>query len=481
MPNDFGKCQFSGRIGYMNIQSSSQINAEIFNFGPELFQAVCDELLKKGTVAATESEHAANKARLQSACDAVIAQAEFDLKKDHRALWQDIWPRIVYAGTNSNKAAREIESMRALVPMFQDLDNFSPERYVFDEAEWRAFSSSLKNHSHADPSVAFKRTTPEVWKILTKDPETFPGLRFSTMIPKIKKYLAIAAHLYKDKASGGEIPLNYYMEGRKFSSDHLFGQAWVQERKDLHKVQKRFENQLGEMTALHTMMDLGLKTIKPDRVMTYLFSQLGWLQTLPATWTQEEVIQHYVHKDVIREMTVRADVFAASLDRAGFSRTHRMLDIWFVKFGQEPEKAFGLTLNLQKQAIGIRGIFDRVQQVVLPQKWWITPDVAASLWPICEFRALSKRAGRGEKDSTSSDASIRIDRRPRKSRSEVCMSREQAESIFFHQWKAGFASHPEIYPNREKGISNENKETILRKIERCEDPELAFVSVLNQQ
>jgi hypothetical protein len=365
--------------------------------------------------------------------------------------------------------------------MFQDLGNFSPERYVFDEAEWRAFSSSLKNHSHADPSVAFKRTTPEVWKILTKDPETFPGLRFSTMIPKIKKYLAIAAHLYKDKASGGEIPLNYYMEGRKFSSDHLFGQAWVQERKDLHKVQKRFENQLGEMTALHTMMDLGLKTIKPDRVMTYLFSQLGWLQTLPATWTQEEVIQHYVHKDVIREMTVRADVFAASLDRAGFSRTHRMLDIWFVKFGQEPEEAFGLTLNLQKQATGIRGIFDRVQQVVLPQKWWITPDVAASLWPICEFRVLSKRAGRGEKDSTSSDASIRIDRRPRKSRSEVCMSREQAESIFFHQWKAGFASHPEIYPNREKGISNENKETILRKIERCEDPELAFVSVLNKQ
>lgn len=61
------------------------------------------------------------------------------------------------------------------------------------------------------------------------------------------------------------------------------------------------------------------------------------------------------------------------------------------------------------------------------------------------------------------------------------MTREQAMSIFFHQWKAGFASHPEIYPNREKGISNEDKEAILHKIERCEDPDLAFVSVLNQQ
>jgi len=114
----------------MDLKSSAQINAEIFNLGPELFQTVSEELLEKGTVAATESEHAVNKVRLQSACDAVIAQAEFDLTKDHRTLWQDIWPRIVYAGTQSDKATKEIESMRALLPIFQDLDHFSPGQRV---------------------------------------------------------------------------------------------------------------------------------------------------------------------------------------------------------------------------------------------------------------------------------------------------------------------------------------------------------------
>jgi hypothetical protein len=365
--------------------------------------------------------------------------------------------------------------------MFQDLDHFSPERYVFDEAEWTSFSSSLKKHLHADPTVEFKRTSPEVWKILTKDAETFPGLRFSTMIPKVKKYLAVATHLYKDKSVGNEKPLNYYIDGRQFSSNHLYGPAWVKEKKDLYQVRKRFETQLGKMTALHTMMDMGLKTIKPDRVMTYLFSQLGWLQTLPATWTQEEVIQGYVDEDVIREMTVRADVLAAGLDRAGFSRTHRMLDIWFVKYGQVPEKAFGLTVNLQKQGLGIKGVMDRVQQVALPQEWWITPDEAASHWPAGEFSVLSKRVNRGEQYSSSADASIRLERGPRKSRSAVCMSRDQAMSIFYHQWKAGLVSNPDTYPNREKGISNEHKEIILRKIERCEDPELAFLSVLKKQ
>lgn len=392
--------------------TSAQINAQIFNIGPDLYTAVCHDLLAKATVASTALQHESNQKLLQAACDAVINEAQIDLSLDHRALWQAIWPRIVYAGTLAAKATDEINSMRALVPMFQDLDHFSPEHFIFDQLEWKAFSARWKARykvtAHQDqwlkrsvddpewnPAAEFRqaRTTPEVWKILTKDRETYPGLLFSSMPSKVEKYLDVATHLHKDRAGGNALPLNHYTGGQQFNAAHLIGQAWVLERNILNRVSARFEAQLGTLTALHTMMDMGLKTIKPDRVMTYLFSQLGWLQTLPDTFTQEDVIKRYMDKQVIREMTVRADVFAASLDRAGFTNAHRRLDIWLVKFGQEPEKAFGITVNLQAQSSGIRSVLDRVLEAGLHQGW-ITPAAAADNWPEDEFMPLRKH---GEK------------------------------------------------------------------------------------
>jgi hypothetical protein len=109
--------------------TSAQINAEIFNMAPDLYQSVRRELLAKATVTTSAELHEANQALLQAACDAVIDEAQIDLGLDHRALWQAIWPRIVYAGTRASKATGEINSMRALVPMFKDLDHFSPERF----------------------------------------------------------------------------------------------------------------------------------------------------------------------------------------------------------------------------------------------------------------------------------------------------------------------------------------------------------------
>lgn len=483
----------------MAYNTSAQINAEIFNIGPDLFQAVCRDLLEKATVAASATQHEANKVRLQAACDAVIDEAQIDPALDHSALWQAIWPRIVYAGTRASKATGEINSMRTLVPMFQDLDHFSPERFVFDHAEWQAFSKRWKDRltakaHHAewlkrsvadpawDPATEFgqARTTSDVWKILTKDHYTYPGLLFSAMPEKVKKYLAVATHLHEHRAAGNALPLNHYTDGEQFNADHRFGEAWLQERKKLDRVQARFEAQLGTLTALHTMMDMGLKTIKPDRVMTYLFAQLGWLQTLPDSWTQEEVIERYMDKQVIREMTVRADVFAASLDRAGFSRTHRRLDIWLVKFGQDAEEAFGITVNLQDQPPGIRGVLDQVLAASQPQEWWIAPETAEDNWPAGEFGLLTKRASKAEKGSPSKKASARIEKAPKKPRAAPCMSRKEAESIFFHQWKAGLVAHPDVYPDRATNISNDDKELILRKIEVGEDPHQAFVSVLKR-
>ena len=483
----------------MIYRNSAQINTEIYNIGPELFKSLCEDLLERATIDSSQSQHEANKALLQAGCNAVINEAGIDPNRDHRALWQAIWPRIVYAGTLAAKATKEIASMRALVPMFQDLDNFSPERYVFDESEWKTFTKRRKDRLKAKadqanriqnsiddpdwkPAAEFARTTAEVWKVLTKDRETYPGLLFSAMPEKVTKYLDVAKNLHTDRANGNVLPLNYYTGGQQFKSTHLVGQAWVQERKMLDQVRARFETQLGTLTALHTMMDMGLKTIKPDRVMTYLFSQLGWLQTLPSSWSKKEVVARYMHKDVIREMTIRADVFAASLDRAGLSNAHRRLDIWFVKFGQEPENDYGITVNLQDKPPGIRGLLERVLKTSQRQNWWITDEQEASKnWPAGEFIELVKRSVKAEGISTSDITSSNPERVQRRTRSVRCMSRDQAEKIFVHQWKAGLVNDPTIYPSRETNISNDNKERILRKIERCEDPHESFVNVLKKQ
>jgi hypothetical protein len=85
--------------------TSAHINAEIFNISPNLFQAVCRDLLAKATVAASATQHEANKALLQAACDAVINDAQIDLGLDHRALWQAIWPRIVYCVFRTQSAS----------------------------------------------------------------------------------------------------------------------------------------------------------------------------------------------------------------------------------------------------------------------------------------------------------------------------------------------------------------------------------------
>ncbi|MEM5430573.1 hypothetical protein [Cupriavidus oxalaticus] len=389
----------------MTNRFSAQINAEIYNIGPAMFNAVRNAVIQQGTTARTAADHASNKAKLSATVASILAEAApRDL--DHRALWQVIWPRITYAGTRASKATAEIASMRACVPLFGDLNHYVPGQYVFDKQEWLAFVHYWKGRQATsygkqrwlersktqpdwNPAAHFKRTTPQVWQILTKDDNAYPGLMFSALPAKAEKYFTVAGFLHEHRAKGALQPLEYYTGGHVFHSGHLTGEPWVQERSMLETAKGRFEQQLGQLTALHTMMDLGLKTIKPDRVMTYLFSRLGWLQTLPATMSKQQVVAAYLDPSVIREMTARADVLAASLDKAGFEQAHRLLDIWFVKYGQEPERSFGITVNLQNVGPGIRGVLEGLKGKARFVDGDIGIEEAAAMWPMEEFASLA--------------------------------------------------------------------------------------------
>jgi hypothetical protein len=435
----------------MTNRTSAQINAEIYNVGPALFEAVRDAVITAGTHAATQAENSANRSKLKTAVDNVLAEA-IPSDIDHRGIWQVLWARVVYAGTRAAKASSEIDSMREQIPLFQDLDNYVTGRYVFDEAEWLAFATQWKERQRTsthkaawiklykgdprwNPAAHFAnaQTTPEVWKLLTKDDSAYPNLKFSAKVDKVKRYLAVAKFLYEHRASGNSWPLDYYTGGRTLSPHYLTGDAWLQERKILDDVRQRFERQVGALTALHTMMDLGLKTIKPDRVMAYLFSQLGWLQTLPDTLDKDSVLGIYTRDDVIREMTGRADVLAASLDHAGFKQAHRLLDIWFVKYGQEPEPAFGITVNLQSRGKGIRNLLDGLKQVVAASSA-VTEQDAKVMWPMDEFKPVSNGA-----ESTAP-------KQTRERRQRKCMTREMANDRFVQEWRRGYNARPDIYP-----------------------------------
>lgn len=469
----------------MKSRGSAEINAEIYNVGPKLFEAIQRAVTEEATLAGNPAEHLANKAKLKAAVETVLADAvPTDL--DHRGLWQVLWPRIVYAGKKASIATAEISSMRNLVPLFRDLNNYAPESYVFEEAEWQEFADSWearyekkaqkdawiklsKGSPDWNPAAHFSsaKTTPEVWKLLTKDDAEYPNLKFSSNVAKMKRFLAVADFLHRHRASGKTRPLEHYTGGRTLSRHHLTGEEWVQERKALDEVRKRFKAQLGSLTALHTMMDLGLNTIKPDRVMAYLFSQLGWLQTLPATLSKEDAMAAYMYDDVTQEMTIRADVLAASLDKAGYKQAHRLLDIWFVKYGQEPEEFFGITTNLQQKSKSIRKVLDALDRNQTTHHA-ITVDDARAMWPMQEFVAV---VGRTE-TAKSTKQSGRI------TKTKPKMPRMEAERLFLTEWRRGHSVRPDIYPAGHPGIANGPKEEILAQIERHIDPEEAFLTVL---
>lgn len=469
----------------MKSRTSAEINAEIYNVGPMFFETVQRAVTEDATRAESPAKHLENKAKLKAAVETVLADA-IPTDLDHRGLWQVLWARIVYAGKRASAATAEISSMRSLVPFFRDLDHYAPQAYVFDEAEWKAFADAWqarqvkkaqkvawiklsKGAPDWNPGAHFAnaKTTPEVWKLLTKDDTEYPNLKFSAKVDKVKRYLAVAEFLHGHRASGKTRPLEHYTGGRTLSRQHLTGEEWVQERKALDEVRKRFVSQLGSLTALHTMMDLGLKTIKPDRVMAYLFSQLGWLQTLPATLSKEDAMAVYVRDDVTQEMTIRADVFAASLDKAGYAQAHRLLDIWLVKYGQEPEDSFGITTNLQQKSKNIREVFDALDTSQSTYDT-ITVDEARSMWPMGDFAPV---AARGERTKSTQPSG-------RKSTAKPKMPRAEAERLFLIEWRRGHSIRPDIYPAGQPGIANGPKEEILSLIERHMDPEEAFLTVL---
>ena len=110
------------------------------------------------------------------------------------------------------------------------------------------------------------------------------------------------------------------------------------------------------------MMELGFWVIKPDIVMTKLFHRGGFLNNL----NEDQILDKndknkykYTNKTVYKEMInvgrkiadqIEKDLKPKNqLGRLAEKNIIRALDLFLVKFGQEPDPKCGITRNLNKE------------------------------------------------------------------------------------------------------------------------------------
>lgn len=337
--------------------------------------------------------------------------------------------------------------------------------------DWLSFAKA-QNELWEQSLALFAHPRSEALAIMTKS-GPYEGISFSAHHEKMVKYLAVADFL---KNFQGRHVLEYYT-GADYAHipEHQSGEPYRLERTRFQQVHGRFARHFGQITSLHLMMDLGFKTVKPDRVLTYLFSQLGWLITLPADASQKQVLEVYTDSAVVSEVLYRADVLAAAIaPHVCVPSVHRLLDIWFVKFGQEPEEQFGITIRLEgEDGAGLKEIYEAVKERLCDQNVPTEVEAAsfARRWPAAEIWTARVRTVREGEPARRRQPASGTAPAPTKR-----ISREAAEKIFVTTWRADLSAVPRRYPDR---IDNGPKEAIIRLIERGADPATAFSAYMN--
>jgi hypothetical protein len=149
-----------------------------------------------------------------------------------------------------------------------------------------------------------------------------------------------------------------------------------------------------------------------------------------------------------------------------------------VKFGQEPEEQFGITVNLERtHGNALENLYAKVQQRLDKEGMELLsglPD--EDNWPISEkFIPITKRSGWSEKAKSPKVTKKRSDSETKKVREK---SREEADGILYHFWKAAYKADPVNYP---ESATNPEREQLLTDIEKGLSPEYAFARMMRQR
>jgi len=306
--------------------------------------------------------HIHNKSKLKNRIKEVCDLASLERPITYDEFWFQAYTKIFYAGTRADKATKEIESVIKF-GVFDDFRVLSDKSWNFDSREWISFVNFWKSELKTKSNWLQKAKLTKKWnKVLNKHFEIsginsimlmtksgkFEGIRFSSLSPKMIKYINLARKLNELESENINVIEYFTGENYNYEPDKFWS------------IHKKFAKLIGDITSLHLMMDLGFKTVKPDRVLTYLFYKLGWLECLEINLSKEEVLSQYMKKSVWVDVINKA-ILLDSVWQTDYSNSLRAIDLWIVKYGQEPEDSFGITKNLQKE-ISVEKIYEEVSQ-----------------------------------------------------------------------------------------------------------------------
>jgi hypothetical protein len=276
------------------------------------------------------------KERVGKLCDDADLKKYCGTDKDTAtAIWHHLWTKNRYAGIRSQIATTEIGDIESI---FDDYE-------IFSGADWE-----IETSGHI-----VIRGGHQVHDFLNRTGD-FINKQTIGNVPKLVKIVSVARLLttfLKNKDANTPV-LDFIEDG--YSDKDIWG---------IHKHLMKIGYRSG-LTVLHFMMDLGFPVIKPDIVISKIFLDWGWLHKkipdLPKDlsvrdlqgkgkyrqgfiYTSEKMYKPVI--DLAREIVSRTKQEDLKKDIGWVTcNPIREFDIFLVKYGQKPEKEFGVERTL---------------------------------------------------------------------------------------------------------------------------------------
>lgn len=297
--------------------------------------------------------HRKNKETLKESVEKVCGEADLRKyrgtdKNTSTAIWHHLWTKNRYAGIRSQIATTEI---RDIEKIFDEYDRFSGEDWNIEAVGTNLIKGGRQIHDFLNRTGDFSNK------------QTIGN------IPKLVKIVSVA-RLFIDflNNKGAETPVLDFIKNGYNDED-----VWAI-HKHLMEIGYR-----SDLTVLHFMMDIGFPVIKPDIVISKLFLDWGWLHKiipeLPRDLHFEDLQckgekgkpfkgkygQRFIYTgermykpaiNLAREIVLKTKQEDLENDIGWVSGNPiREFDIFLVKFGQKPEKEFGIERTLYETNI----------------------------------------------------------------------------------------------------------------------------------
>jgi len=299
-----------------------------------------------------------------------IESAVYNPRTTFNQLFQHYWKKIYYAGFKAENASLYIKSIDEF-QIFSDYKKLCGENWFFSKDEHKKYKNSKKESNSSKnlsfsalKELYFKNSGDEIVQLMTGlHPYYSQGLKFLKNPDKVDKIIKIAKKLNDISNDFGiKYPFEYFV-GKDFIDTNISN---VDEPR-FWEILKRFnfifnEKETNTITSLHLMMDLGFPCVKPDKVLTGIFYDLGFLDELGRDGSY--ILKKYASEEKIYKKVIQIGLKLSKMIKPLHgNNVLRELDLYVVKFGQEPERHLGITKNLKKELESGRTIVDVIQNI----------------------------------------------------------------------------------------------------------------------